>query len=150
MDLYLAGRERQRLARPGARVGWPPADLYGRVVGRCLPDDAAKCIQRRLRIHAVRRRRDARDFSLAIIGVRFRTEGNQRHVDLRRGVQSLGELRALADEDGQEPGRRRIERSAVADAAHAQRLPRDGDDIEGGPALGFVDREHARRGCAYL
>jgi len=58
-------------------------------------------------------------------------------------VQALGRARRCADEEREETGREWIERAAVADTSLAQDTANDRDDVERGPALGFIDREYA-------
>jgi hypothetical protein len=58
-------------------------------------------------------------------------------------VQALGRARRFTHEKREKTGREWIERAAVADTPLAQDTASDRDDVERGPALGFIDREEA-------
>ena len=78
-----------------------------------------------------------------VVGIGFQAQPDDRPVGLRSAAEERGEARGAADHERQHAGRERVQGADVADAPHAERPPRPGDDVVRGHPRRLVDDQHA-------
>ena len=115
------------------------ANLDGGIHGRDLLDGAGKARQSRFqRLPCDADRMRLQRFAAGILCVGDKTEAQACDVFLFRVLQKLRTTGRTADEDGQNAGRHRVERSTVADAPLVKNAAQLGCHVLTGPAGGLV------------
>ena len=162
------GRQRDGVEPSGVHVSPRPVDVLGRVERWRLRERATERLQHRLHLDRGDLRRGpprptsgsaigtqglgdgaaAPDVGCGrltegIVGGRGHAEPNHGAVGLRGGAEELGEARRPAEDERQDAGSDRVERSGVTDLAQVPQASDHGHDIVRGRALRFVDDQHA-------
>ena len=147
-QLQLVNRHRarldlQRLPRPRGPMRRHPAHLHRAVQRRRLLNRPAEPGQLRLKLRRRQRRhiRGRDHLSLAVVGVRRRAQQHRRLVGLGIGTEVFVQPRRHADEDRQQPRRQRIQRAAVAHAAHVGPAPHLAHDVVRGRTARLVHQK---------
>jgi hypothetical protein len=129
-------------ARAGRRVTAPPPDLFRRECRRPLAERSAKSIERGFDVGHVREWTTPRFADRPTLGItRISPDAELQNgaVAFVGAADEPREPRCASEDQRQHSGRRRVERSGVADAALAERTPDPGNDVVRGRAGGFID-----------